>query len=337
MTFQEMTSALEEAYCIEPLCVYHMREEDSKAFLGEMLQPRVCRFCGKMEPEASFKKVAHAIPQFTGNNRLFSYYECDNCNETFSKYESQFAGMMTLAHSLSQTHGKKGVPSYKPNIQQDSRVDVDSTGIKIKQYPDSGDFVTYNDNDGGTPTITVKGDISYRPIDIAKILTKMALTIMPEEEMDNFKVTKKWLLEKSDSPRSIIRGMAVHMFLYPGNNPFLFPTCGLYKKREDAGNEFPYMIFFLCYSNFMFQTFIPYCEKDRVAFCSSKSVGIKCPRIPNALDSKGIPSKMTLIDCSSNQIKHSSTSIHLCASEATCEHVSELKVVQKNKDGQIVS
>ena len=335
MTFQEMLDALGEAYYIEPLCVYHMREEDSKVTLGELLKPRVCRFCGKKEPDVSFKKVAHAIPQFTGNNRLFSLYECDNCNEMFSKYESQFAGMMTLAHSLSQTHGKKGVPSYKPNIQRDSRVDVDSEGIKIKQYPDSGDFVTYNENDGGTPTITVKGSISYRPVDIAKILTKMALTIMPEEEMDYFKVTKKWLLEKSDSPRSIIRGMAVNMFLYPGNNPFLFPSCGIYKKKKDAGNEFPYMIFFLCYSNFMFQMFIPYCEKDRIAFCSGKSVSIKCPRVPNVLDSKGIPSKMTLIDCSSNQIEQSSTIIHMDASELTREGVYELKTANKNNGKQV--
>lgn len=304
--------------------MYHMRTEDSKTVLGDSTHPKTCRFCGRTEPEVSFHKEAHAIPRCVGNNRLFSNYECDSCNEdVFSKYEAQFSEMMKLAHSLSQTKGRKGVPSYKPNMQQDSRIDVGSEGISIKQYPDAPDFVVLNENDGKTPTITVTGEVNYRPIDIAKILTKMAITVLPENEMQNFVATKKWLLRDSTDEKSVLQGMRIDLYLYPGNHPFPFPTCGLYKKKDNGGESFPYLLFFLCYSNFMFQTFIPYCEKDRKAFATDKPVTITIPRIPNVLDYQGLGCSHMAIDCSSNELVKKPYSIHLTASEAIAKDVNE--------------
>src|SRR5688572_3441102 len=47
---------------------------------------RTCRFCNKSMPEVTFKKDAHTISQLTGNRHLVSDFECDTCNDLFSKY-----------------------------------------------------------------------------------------------------------------------------------------------------------------------------------------------------------------------------------------------------------
>lgn len=71
-----------------------------KIFLGDK-NNQVCRFCGRKKGEVTFKKEAHALSNLIGNNRLFSYYECDDCNENrFSKYESEFSNYMNLLHCL---------------------------------------------------------------------------------------------------------------------------------------------------------------------------------------------------------------------------------------------
>lgn len=46
---------------------------------------RICRFCGKKEPDVSFSKIAHALPESIGNHVLATYYECDVCNDFFGR------------------------------------------------------------------------------------------------------------------------------------------------------------------------------------------------------------------------------------------------------------
>ena len=43
----------------------------------------LCRFCGKIAPEVTFRTVAHAVPELLGNRGLTSSYECDTCNAFF--------------------------------------------------------------------------------------------------------------------------------------------------------------------------------------------------------------------------------------------------------------
>ncbi len=87
--FNKMAKALGDNY--EPLVIYHLNNVQ-EIMLRDSSAKRTCRFCGKSEPEATFKKVAHAIPHFIGNRTLKSEYECDDCNgKVFSPMESQFS------------------------------------------------------------------------------------------------------------------------------------------------------------------------------------------------------------------------------------------------------
>ena len=129
--FNNMVHSLHDNY--ETIANYSA-DSDQKVFLGDKAN-KVCRFCGRKEGEVKFLEDAHALSNMIGNNRIFSYYECDECNTAlFSVFESNFAEYMKLRHTLSQTHGKRGVPSYKPNSQSFSRIDVKgSFTTKLKE------------------------------------------------------------------------------------------------------------------------------------------------------------------------------------------------------------
>ncbi|OLY93656.1 HNH endonuclease [Cnuella takakiae] len=64
-----------------------------KNYLSDTVRKK-CRFCKSKFPDVKFKSVAHAIPEYTGNKSLIATFECDNCNQYFSKLESEFANFM---------------------------------------------------------------------------------------------------------------------------------------------------------------------------------------------------------------------------------------------------
>jgi hypothetical protein len=169
---------------------YHLNEE-GKIFLGDRSDRR-CRFCHRKEPEATFKSVAHAIPEFTGNKKLIAIYECDDCNSKFSKLlESHMANYMNLWHTFSQVKGKRAVPSFKTIHEKKSRVDIGDANVEIKEH--EGDTILAIDEGKKTITFTAKR-ASYIPIAIYKCLVKMVLTILPESELVNFKTTLNWIM-----------------------------------------------------------------------------------------------------------------------------------------------
>lgn len=243
-----------------PLVDYHLNQ-DGKIFLGDK-KNRKCRFCGKTKPETSFSNVAHAIPEFTNNKKLIAYYECDNCNRKFSRLlETHMANYMNLWHTLTQVKGKKGVPSFKTIHNKKSRVDVGSTDVEIENH--EGDSIATIDETNKTITFTAK-KASYIPIAIYKCLTKMALTIMPESELDNFKATMKWINEEdhSTSPLSL-KALYALMSFAPGVTPYPLTSCMLYKRKESPTQIVPYMLFLLAYGNFAFQIYLPLTSEDK--------------------------------------------------------------------------
>src|SRR5260370_34591952 len=75
---------------------------------------RRCRFCGRGKPEVTFKKVAHAVPEFLGSKAIRSMNECDSCNEFLANnYEDHLSKWSLFARSVSQVKGKEGKPTYK--------------------------------------------------------------------------------------------------------------------------------------------------------------------------------------------------------------------------------
>lgn len=231
-------------------------DSDQKVFLGDKAN-KVCRFCGRKEGEVKFLEDAHALSNMIGNNRIFSYYECDECNTAlFSVFESNFAEYMKLRHTLSQTHGKRGVPSYKPNSQSFSRIDVKgSFTTKLKEDEEPIAEVDFDHN-----LIHYHGKRTYVPQLVYKCLLKMALTIIPETELPNVRNAMDFLMGRKKYKCKL----PVIYRQYSGRQPFGKPICFLYKRKDDRTIKFvPQFLFLLAYSNFVFEMFIPFCDADK--------------------------------------------------------------------------
>src|ERR1017187_3995244 len=152
--------------------------------------PRRCRFCGKQKPEVSFRKKAHALPELVGNHVLVSLHECDSCNELFGRtIEDSFAKWTAFQRLVSGIGGKRGVPSYK---SKDRKVECDankgSLNVVLKDESTSVDF------DPVSRRLTMTGDIQpHIPRFAYKCLVKMALSVMPDEDVMNFRAALEWL------------------------------------------------------------------------------------------------------------------------------------------------
>jgi hypothetical protein len=101
-----------------------------KDYLGDR-NNRCCRFCGKRFPEVTFRTEAHAIPELLGNKGLFTYDECDACNELFgSGIENDFGNWSKPMRTLNRIRGKTGVPTIKGK-DGSWRIESDPRGLNI--------------------------------------------------------------------------------------------------------------------------------------------------------------------------------------------------------------
>ncbi len=237
---------------------YHLND-DRKIYLGDR-ERRKCRFCKRENPDVTFRNIAHAIPEFTGNKTLFAAYECDECNSKFSRtLESHMANYMNMWHTFSQVRGKRGVPSFKTN-QKKSRVDLEEDAVYIENH--EGDSIAEFQETEKTITIKAKR-ASYIPIAVYKCLTKMALTIMPEEHLEDFQLTLDWINEEDHKTSPIsFPSLKVLFSLASGAHPYPFTTIALLNRKEDAPDNVPHMVALLAYGNFAFQIWLPLSRKD---------------------------------------------------------------------------
>ena len=301
--FDRMEKKLDANYV--PLIVYHLKDEDT-IMLGDTTAKRTCRFCGRTEPEVTFKKVAHAIPHFIGNRTLKSLYECDECNgKVFSLMESQFSQFMSFYHSFYHVSKGDKVPTFRNNSKEHSKIIVDGKIIKI-DCVEGEDLVP--EIDKKNQTFKIKAKRSYVPQNVYKIFIKMSLSIMPESEMVHFKTTLEWLMGN--------REFAYNLMLierrYDGlMNPFGFNSCMLFKRKDDHRDNVPAYIFGLAYNNFFFETYIPLCDKDK-----DLDGKVEIPFIPTPLDYEG---------CKYSKMFHDLSS---------AEKVSKEDVVQEFKFGE---
>jgi hypothetical protein len=257
MTLEDRIVKLEKNYI--PHKTIHLKT-DKNIYLGNR-ENKKCRFCKKQEPEITFNSIAHAIPEFVNNHKLISYYECDSCNSKFARtIETHMGDYMNVYHTLSQVRGKRGVPSYSKGGEK-SRIDYTPEGLKIDSHEgERENFVIDKKN----KTITIKAiRATYIPIAIYKCLTKMALTIMEDEDLLDFQHSLDWINEEQhDKSNFKISGLKCIFSFTPGPLPHDFTTCILFKRKDNHTDDVPYMQFLLAYGNYTFQIYLPMSKKD---------------------------------------------------------------------------
>ncbi|MFA9466919.1 MAG: HNH endonuclease [Velocimicrobium sp.] len=250
-----------------------------------------CRFCGKGEDEVSFNKIAHVFPESIGNNALASNYECDTCNQYFGNtIENEYANFFSLYHSIMQIDGKSGIPKCSFKIPCSMRtdecakycIDIDFKNNmpyirKCKEVDNR--YVNCSNN-----SITVSKPVGkYSPIAVFKSIVKMAITVMPIEELSSFSSVIKWLLEPEHSNFYSEKKLLVRHKMIPGFNVTKCPHYMLFRRKKTVWNK-PYMLFNLTYGCFSLFVEIP---RDNENCPNSEFQRTPFPEIPFYTSTEG--------------------------------------------------
>lgn len=220
-------------------------------------QKGVCRYCNKKQGETKFRKEAHALPELLGNKYLFSLDECDECNEFFDKnLENNLANFLGISRTIMQTKAKSGIPKYKNGHE---RVEIINQDILTIEEPNSSLLTIKNDN---TFTIQTKGN-SYIPLNVYKCLLKMALSIIPDNELHNYTQCINWVRYNKNPDSFNKKLFKIYVSFLPGN--INIPISIMLLKRTGDKKKFPNLLCFLRFDNFIFHFAVPFGgKKDKL-------------------------------------------------------------------------
>lgn len=248
---QEMIKFYDENYYLAtPLLLNSGR----KLYIGNITN-RECRFCGEKNP-SKFRLEAHAFPELIGNGELISNSECDICNERFSRTIEDHLGKYTLlVRAITQIKGKKGIPSFKSQSKQ-SRIDSKNKRIEIIYHPDDN-FIELDLNNN---RVKIQGFRQpYIPRSVFKCLVKMAISILPDNEISHFTDTLNWLRIENpqDDPVTAEGPFNTICSFTPGPKPFPWIMATLLKRKKDTA-DLPYMVFFIAFLILHFKLRFPF-------------------------------------------------------------------------------
>jgi hypothetical protein len=228
-----------------------------------------CRFCSN-EDLKNFKKTAHTIPEFLGNKRIINLDECDNCNKIFSRYEDELSRFLSPYLTMGQIRGKRGIPKIKGAGFEFKRDEKRISFSISNQEPN--DVILYNPLNDSIQLKAVLPKHKFIPRHAYKALCKVALSILPQEELQNFTKLLKWIREPNDlEDFHYLECKLSQTEMYRR-----LPLVGAYVlKRKGDTAEVPYMIFVLMASTFCLQIDLMSDEKDNhIDFLASKQIQI---------------------------------------------------------------
>lgn len=216
---------------------------------------RICRFCGLDETKTTFNTVAHAIPECLGNKTIICLDECDTCNKDFAENLEHHLAAITLPfRTINMIEGKKKIPSYQTQNQK-ARIDIEDAEnrfFKITAREDS-DFIKLDEEN---KSFAIEYDLpSHIPSAAYKTLVKMSLSVMPNEELNNFILMNDWIQEK-DHSKVFMNPLKVLMTFIPGINPLKETIVFLFKKCSTE-EKYPEYTFILAFGNVMYQIIVP--------------------------------------------------------------------------------
>lgn len=210
-------------------------------------RPGKCRFCLR-GADATFRKVAHAIPEALGNKWILSLDECDDCNTLFSKYEGALADAVAPLLTLGGVRGKGG------GIRQTGRSagasvltrtpgpDRSQISLHANGY-DPGKLVGLDPVNGRLLLKMPIAGVPFRPRNAYKALCKVAYALLPETEIKHYGRLRRWLQDVDDDTDFPFLDVALSTGSV-GNAPALAVATLL--RRSDPSDLAPYLLFILC-------------------------------------------------------------------------------------------
>ncbi|MGP8217475.1 MAG: HNH endonuclease [Bacteroidia bacterium] len=231
-------------------------DELTKKSIGEPdKSKRVCRFCGKKQPETTFKGRAHAISEALGNKSLVLNEECDTCNEMFGTgIEVDLITMIRHMGTLHGIKGKDGIPVIK-----EKNFELTNNGVKpLFKY-----LGTEGNINQATKEAVFPLEFTHKIIrqNIYKTLVKYAMSLVDTEQLTNFTETIKWINGDKPVVGKLPRVAILADYDFYTSHPVFF----LYQRKND-NLRLPYMVCHFQYIHIGFVFIIPFCSKDDRSF-----------------------------------------------------------------------
>jgi hypothetical protein len=238
----------------DPISQVLVEPSSPPRFLGERTR---CRYCGATGPGIFGKRTnAHALPAALGNRTLFSLDECKACNGKFSIYEDALCKAVGPFLTLGGVRGRSGVRKTGPSGSKSTVRHAVLDGkrhLSIASEGDAGDLVSVDQATGILNLILpVEGDL-FVPRYAYKALTKIGLSMLPAEELPNFRMAIAGLKNRDAEPHG---GSLQVGFSYAFVGNALPALAGTLLRRKDVCAQAPYMIFLLMAGSVCFQIWL---------------------------------------------------------------------------------
>lgn len=226
--------------------------EDGKIELG---QKDECRFCSGRKPQAEFRNVAHTFPEALGNKWMVSLDECDACNTKFQLYDDALAKAVSPLLTIGGVKGKSnkirqtGRTSGRTIIKREEH----ERGSEITLRMNVDDFANHACVDSITNRLTLTMPIPpvpFTPRYAYKALVKMALALMPLEDLIYYRKLHKWLFDVNDAEDFVMLEVAMSLSRFDQALPYI---AGILLRRIDHSDPLPYTIFAFYAGNLCFQ------------------------------------------------------------------------------------
>ena len=212
----------------------------NRRFLGERTS---CRFCGTQDQSAFGSRTnAHTFPEALGNRALFSMDECRSCNDKFSVYEDALCKAVGPFLTLGGVRGKRGVRKTgrtKSNSVIAHSVEDGRRHISVKSQGNVDEVGGVDPHDGLVRIrMPVEGD-KFVPLHAYKALSKIAVALLPADELHRFKRAIESLRERDEPPNTGPQQIGFS-YSYVGNAPPA--VAGALLRRREESAPIPYLI-----------------------------------------------------------------------------------------------
>ena len=235
-------------------CDFAKIEDDS--FLKDPID-RICRYCGLSYPTVTFDKLAHTIPEFFGNHCSVSDFECDSCNKKFGDLENQLSNYIRPIVTINRVKGKKKIPTSPSSDNKTIAKKIDffdaKDAVEYGSTRSSTENITYNEETGAH--IVKHTTEPYIPYDVYKAFLKMAMGLLPHEEIKDYAPAFEIL--KDTRNRNFINQDIFNAYVHYVSVPYNLVGIYLF-KAIDKQSEVPPLSFVFCFRQVMFQIFIPF-------------------------------------------------------------------------------
>jgi HNH endonuclease len=242
---------------------YHITTEatEKRTYIGEPdKSKRICRFCNRgIVDNATFKNVAHTIPEALGNKALILHEECDACNAKFGKsIEQDFINYFNFYRVFWSSPGKNGVPRIKfKNGYIERREGKFIVGYRSDPIKDERTLPT---------EVTLVSCEKIATVNIYKALCKIALSVIDRNELKHLSDTINWLHSTDVGGQVRLPKVAIL------NAPQMHVKCPqiiLYLRQSDQQN-LPHLVGEFKFKSLLFVFIVPFSDLDTKKFVNNE-------------------------------------------------------------------